>query len=487
MSASPAVQAPLPSLQGAVIAVVADGDEACARSATALSEAGAIVRCASVHVSGLSTLSAPGFDAAVLDVGDDPEAFVALTRALQEDPRTRPLPLLVLISAGVVAARVAGLGLVHVVADPDPGSLVSSLATLVAARRAESLASECVRALEERLRSALDRLSSLRAEAQTVTHDARVLSGIVVGFAANLRDGIAGPIDAMQLEHVGRILEAAKDTTALVERFGATVRAQTDLPPEKGSVPPPGRRANRRTLLDLVLLAQTTLHLFKSMAEQKSVAVDLDAQAPVSAWCDALQVKQIVTNLLVNAIKFTPRGGQVVVTLRSVAPQTTAAGPGARHCAELIVRDTGPGIPREDRERVFERGVRLERDRRLPGSGVGLAVVREMVAAHGGTVQIDEPPGGGASFCVRLPLDMRTRREPSVLLIDDPGVARRIVSALRSRHEGSARLLRSDESGLASALETCRAVVVVPGESRLSLDELLDAAPGEPPEGGDRR
>jgi hypothetical protein len=177
----------------------------------------------------------------------------------------------------------------------------------------------------------------------------------------------------------------------------------------------------------------------------------------------------------------------VTLEVRLGAPTTATGGVGARHVAEIIVRDTGPGIPAAERTRVFERGARLARDRNVPGSGIGLAVVREMVSAHGGTVHADEASGGGAEFVVRLPIDMRTRRDSSVVLIDDGDAARRIVAALRERRESSLLPLRAEGTALEAALETCKAIVVVPRDNRLGFEALLDAAPpamsGEAPRG----
>jgi signal transduction histidine kinase len=478
---------PAEVLQGAVLAVVALDEAACERRAAPLRRVGAVVRTALAQVNALALLSAPGFDGAVLDVGDAPEAFHALAQSIREDLRTRGLPILALAAPGVIAARLAPLGNVQVAVVDDESRLASRVADLVLPRQAEARAAEYARALEERLRVAIERLSAMRSEAQTVTHDARVLCGIVVGYAANLRDDIAGPLDPMQRDHVAQILEAANDTSALVDRFGTTVRAQTDLTADRQSLPPPARRANRRTLVDLVEIAASTAQLFKSMAEQKSVHIDIDAASPVPVWCDAMQVKQVVTNLLVNAIKFSPADAHVALTVRSVAPNGAPSGPGARHHAELVVRDAGPGIPAPDRHRVFERGFRLDRDRRVAGSGIGLAVVREIVLAHRGTVQAIEAPGGGAALVVRLPLDMRTRRDSNIVLVDDASAAERIVGELRARHEGSVHPLSADPDDLASVLEACRAVVVVPRSPHLTIDDLLDGAMNQPPTEGGKR
>jgi signal transduction histidine kinase len=407
-------------LQGALIAVVASDAAACERRAAPLRRAGAVVQTAIAQVNGLALLSAAAFDGAILDVGEEPEAFVILAASIREDARTRALPILTVAGHGVTAARLAQLGSVQVGVDGDDDALTAQVADLVLPRQTEARAAEYVRALEERLRVAQERLTAMRSDSQTIAHDARVLCGIVVGYAANLRDGIAGPLGPMQRDHVARILEAVNDTTALVDRFGAAARAQTDLPTDRASLLPAGRRTHRRTLVDLVELVASTAQLFKRMGEEKSVRIDIEAAAPVPVWCDAMQVKQVVTNLLVNAIKFSPARGRVLAAVRAVAPPGAAVGPGARTSAELVVCDEGPGIPEGDRQRVFERGFRLDRDRRVAGSGIGLAVVREIILAHRGSVHATEAPGGGAALVVRLPLDVRTRRDSNGQAITPP-------------------------------------------------------------------
>jgi len=466
------------TLEGAVLAVVALDDDASRPTAAALRSGGATVKSATVNANALAMLSAPGFDAVLLDLAESPESFIALVTAMRGDPRTQATPLFALAPVGLPCGRLAGLGAVHLGPAGDLPQLMQMVSEVVARHRAAAEASERARQLEERLRGALVRLSALRSEAQTFTHDARVLCGVVAGFAANLRDGIAGPLDSTQRSHVAQILEAANDTAAMVHRFGGSARAQTELPAAMGSVSPASPRTVRRTLLDLVEVARSTMHLFEAVAEQKSVATEFEAPEPVSLWGDAMQLKQVVTNLLVNALKFTPTGGRIRVVVRSVAPRGPATGPAARHHAELMVVDTGPGIPPGDRERVFERGVRLARDERVPGAGVGLAVVREIVAMHGGAAIADEAPGGGAAFVVRLPLDMRSRREQGVLLIDDANAARRVVDALRTRRDWTREAVKGDEAGIAAAAQGCRAVIVVPrGGERGALDELLDELP----------
>jgi two-component system sensor histidine kinase BaeS len=111
--------------------------------------------------------------------------------------------------------------------------------------------------------------------------------------------------------------------------------------------------------------------------------------APVEGDRDRLT--QVVANLLGNALKFTPVGGRVVVEVA------------ANGDVELAVRDTGPGIPADELPHVFERFWRGRGAAEVGGSGVGLAVVAELVRAHGGEVAAATRPEGGAAFTVRLP------------------------------------------------------------------------------------
>ncbi len=184
-----------------------------------------------------------------------------------------------------------------------------------------------------------------------------------------------------------------------------TVREQSAPPVAAlASANPPRRRQN-----DLADLVRTTVALFAGIAAAKRIRIEAVAPRAVLAWCDAMQVKQVLVNLLANALKFTPPEGVIEVAVGQGAPASTRGGGNARREVEIIVSDSGPGIPEADRERVFERGVRLGRDSLVPGTGLGLAVVRDIVELHGGVVRIDSAPLGGASFVLTLPADLRAR------------------------------------------------------------------------------
>lgn len=146
--------------------------------------------------------------------------------------------------------------------------------------------------------------------------------------------------------------------------------------------------------VDLAVLARQEVERQQLLAPSVAWSVD-DGGVPAVVRADGGRVGQVLTNLLDNARRATPAGGAVEVR---VCPEAGAVG--------LEVRDTGPGIPAADRERVFERFVRLDagRDRRAGGSGLGLAISRAIARAHGGDLVAADPRGSDGGAVLRLTL-----------------------------------------------------------------------------------
>jgi signal transduction histidine kinase len=130
----------------------------------------------------------------------------------------------------------------------------------------------------------------------------------------------------------------------------------------------------------------------RSVTRQHEITVD--APTALVGEIDGLRVEQVVTNLVDNAMKYSPEGGAIVVRLRE-----SPAG-----WAELSVRDHGMGIPPERRSQIFERFYQAH-DGQRGGLGLGLYISKQIVDLHGGEIEAECPPDGGTRFVVRLPLD----------------------------------------------------------------------------------
>jgi signal transduction histidine kinase len=367
-----------------------------------------------------SALSQAGtVDIVVFDLGSTPERLLPIIASLDSEPRTSAIPRIFVVDEALAASRLAELGSGAIVVSGAPlstltGAVSSAIIQVEARKEREHVA----RSSSGALREAEQALAKVQTGGVSLAHDVRVLFGVILGFAANLRDGFVGPITDEQHQHLVSIVEATGDASGLVERYADLLRRATPAPLD--STPAP-RQATRRQV-DVSALVRGTTLLFQGIAGLKRITVGTDAERAVHAWCDPLQIKQALVNLVSNAIKFTPAGGTVTAIARMGPPASARGGATARRDLEIVVSDTGPGIPEDDRARVFERGARLERDRDLPGSGQGLAIVRDIAEMHGGTVRAEENAEGGASIVVVIPTDRRARsREmPAVTLPSAP-------------------------------------------------------------------
>ena len=146
---------------------------------------------------------------------------------------------------------------------------------------------------------------------------------------------------------------------------------------------------------DVAGLARQTVESFLPMAAARQARVTAEVPEELLATIDEGAVRQVLLNLLDNAVKYGPAGQEILVRL---ARESNAV--------RLSVEDEGPGIPEGDRERVWRKFVRLDRDREAQqgGAGIGLAVVSELVALHGGRAFVEEGARGGSRFVVTLPL-----------------------------------------------------------------------------------
>ena len=184
-------------------------------------------------------------------------------------------------------------------------------------------------------------------------------------------------------EVIGSMLEEVDRLTRLVENLLLLTRAEA------------GRIPLTRISVDLRELVAGVSDGLRVLAEEKDQELTVELTGPVPVECDATVLRQGITNLLHNAIKFTPPKGAIVIAMKSRATGD----------AVIEVRDSGPGIPVADQQRVFERFYRVDqaRSRGTGGTGLGLAIARWAVEASGGRIELESAAGQGALFRVILP------------------------------------------------------------------------------------
>ena len=177
-----------------------------------------------------------------------------------------------------------------------------------------------------------------------------------------------------------------------------------------------------RNEVDLVELVEEAIEQYRPLADSRRVGLQLVRPAqPMVTSGDRQRLMQVISNLLANAVKFTPQDGSVVARIALSGNMITVG-----------VEDTGPGIPPEAISALFQRYVRVDRAvRKVEGTGLGLMIVREIVEAHGGTVGVDSEEGKGSRFWFRLPARTTGRlRTPRYMETSLPGAAPRPESIL---------------------------------------------------------
>ena len=175
-----------------------------------------------------------------------------------------------------------------------------------------------------------------------------------------------------------------------------------------------GRMSVQVRQVDLVALTRSLVMSFISLTERKKIELIFDPQAEeIIAYVDRDKVEKILTNLLSNAIKFTGEGGEVKVSLRLPGGQDDRR-------AEITVADTGIGIAPQELDRIFDRFYQVDsaHTREHGGTGIGLALTKELVDLHKGEITVTSTPGKGSTFTVRVPLGKEHWRPEEIIAED---------------------------------------------------------------------
>jgi signal transduction histidine kinase len=251
------------------------------------------------------------------------------------------------------------------------------------------------REAEER-RVQLERATESRARLMRgVSHDLKNPLGVIDGHASLLEDGIKGPLNPGQQESVVRIRRSVRALLGLITDLLELSRA------EAGHLTLKPRPTN---LADVVRDAADD-HRDAAASAGHELLTEIGEPLP-TIQTDPDRVRQILGNLLSNAVKYTPSGGQIVVRVEERPANGRLS---ASRCAAIDVVDSGPGIPTEKLDEIFEEFSRLETGT-TPGTGLGLTIARRISRLLGGDISADSQLGRGATFTLWLPVDATAER-----------------------------------------------------------------------------
>ena len=335
----------------------------------------------------------------VIDVGEatSAEAWIAAAHERVSDGRE----LVVRLAGGrelrVEAARLAeGVLLVT----------LTDVSTLLGHERAlESRVDELERMQERigtqsrQMRELAERLETLRSEAEranrtkseflaNMSHELRTPLNAIIGFSEVLSEQMFGEVNDKQMEYLRDIHSSGQHLLTLINDVLDLSKIEA------------GRMELDRSCFDMGLLLENSLTLVRERAQRHGLTLALEVGDGLTEWvADARKVKQVVVNLLTNAVKFTPTGGSVTVRARRADADGQAR-------AEISVTDTGVGIAPEEQALVFEEFRQASGDylRKAEGTGLGLSLSKRFVELHGGTLTVKSQPGQGSTFTVTLPM-----------------------------------------------------------------------------------
>lgn len=310
--------------------------------------------------------------------------------------------LLISLLVGVVLARTIAL----------PLQRIAQAAGAVAAgdyrQRVPVRGPPEIRRVSDSFNTMADRVQAsqqtMRDFVSNVSHELKTPLTSIQGFAQALAEGEA-PDEASRQRAAGIIFEEAARMRRLVEALLDLARIES------------GQIVMQQTPLDVGQILESTVERLLPQAAKKDIQISQawDRLPPVIG--DGDRLAQVFTNLLDNALRHTPAGGRVTIVAVALetAPAKAATLPGPSHRfnsavpptsrIEIRLSDTGPGIPPADLPRIFERFYQVDKSRkRSSGAGLGLAIIKEIVEAHQGTISAESTEGYGTTFVIKLPV-----------------------------------------------------------------------------------
>jgi len=244
----------------------------------------------------------------------------------------------------------------------------------------------------------LNRANRMKSEfLANMSHELRTPLNAIIGFSAVMQDGLAGDMNAEQLEYTGDIHASGEHLLALINDILDLSKIEA------------GKMELHPSEVLLHEMAHSCLTIVREKAANHGITLSLDMKhAPDTALLDEQKCKQILFNLLSNAVKFSDRGGSVTLGMHKVHRDAVSANiaSDAEQWLAISVKDQGIGIRNEDFERLFQSFQQLENPltKSHEGTGLGLALVKRLAELHGGGVDVSSNFGKGSCFTIWLPI-----------------------------------------------------------------------------------
>ena len=288
----------------------------------------------------------------------------------------------------VVGGAVTGLIAVALGKPPTASDewLLSALADQVAVALEQArLGGEVRLELETRLRASEGATGAKDRALATLAHDIRSPLGAIDGYCWNMEDEVYGAVNDEQRKVLGRIRMSGRHLLSLLDNVMDMARLNAGVVTIK---PEPVR---------LAAIAREATEMLGPAAAAKLHALTLTESSDPMISGDPDRLRQILVNLIGNAVKFTPMNGTIVVAVSECRS-------GGASLAEVRITDSGPGIAETEQAVIFEPYYRSENVTTLPGVGLGLAISHALVDQMGGSLSVESEIGKGASFVIRFPL-----------------------------------------------------------------------------------
>ena len=292
------------------------------------------------------------------------------------------------------------------------------------------------RALQEK-NIELEHASRMKSEfLATMSHELRTPLNAIIGFSEALKDGLMGPMSETQHEYIGDIFTSGLHLLSLINDILDLSKVEA------------GMMALELEEADLNSLLASSLSIVREKATAQRINLDLEIAKDLGvAQLDMRKTKQIVYNLLSNAVKFSAKGGRVALSAQRVPRSEVGKSSGTwpvhsfpladneyQEFLEICVSDSGIGISEANMARLFQAFSQIDSSlaRKFEGTGLGLAMVKQLAELHGGTVAVASAEGEGSRFAVWLPL--RTGDGPAVpLLVGGMGAGGHVDGGPRER------------------------------------------------------